>query len=224
MLRLTAIAVSALALSLPATADSLPAVLGRMDQAGPAFRGITAQFDRVIHTAIIDDSSTDGGAIRMQRKGKDLRVLLQFTKPEPRSIAFDNKSAQVYNPKINTVQIFDLGKQKSLVEQFLLLGFGASGKDLAKAYNIKYLGEENVGKTKAARLELIPKSDKVREHYTRIELWIADGGYPIQQKLYEPSGNYMRMTYSGIKLNPPLETAQLSIDLPADVKREYPQR
>ncbi len=203
----------------------LEQVLARMDREAPLFRGITGRFERVMHTAIINDNSLDGGAISMLRKSKELRVLLEFNKPEPRFIAFSSRSAEVFNPKINTVQIFDLGKQKSLVEQFLLLGFGASGKELARAYNIKYMGEENVGTLKASRLELIPKSDKVREHYTKIELWIAaDAGHPIQQKLFEPSGNYMRMTYSAIKLNPVIDSAQLQIKLPADVKREYPQR
>ncbi|MEZ5353689.1 MAG: outer membrane lipoprotein carrier protein LolA [Bryobacteraceae bacterium] len=211
--------------SLACAQTTLQSVLARMDQAAPSFKGITAQFDRVMHTAIINDNSLDAGSISMQRKGKDLRVLLEFTKPEPRYIAFSSRSAEVFNPKINTVQIFDLGKQKSLVEQFLLLGFGASGKELARAYNLKYAGEETIAKTKTSRLELIPKSDKVREHYTKIELWVAaDGGHPVQQKLYEPSGNYMRMTYSGIKLNPGLDPAKLQIALPADVKREYPQR
>jgi outer membrane lipoprotein-sorting protein len=201
-------------------------VLARMDQAAPGFRGMTARIDRVMHTAIINDDSADSGTIAMMRgKGKDVRVLLDFTRPERRAIAFNSKTAEVFNPKINTVQIFDLGKQKSLVEQFLLLGFGASGKELVRAYNIRYVGEEAVGKAKASRLELTPKSDKVREHYTKIELWIAsEGGHPVQQKLYEPSGNYMRMTYSDIKLNPGLEAAKLQLTLPADVKREYPQR
>jgi outer membrane lipoprotein-sorting protein len=200
-------------------------VLARMDAAAGAFRGISARISRVMHTAIINDNSSDSGMFRMLKKGKDVRVLIQFDKPEPKSVAFDSRTAQVFNPKTKTVQVFDLGKQKSLVEQFLLLGFGSSGRELAKNYEIRYLGDETVSSQKTSRLELIPKSAKVREHYNKIELWIAgDGGHPIRQKLHEPSGNYMLMTYTEIQLNPPLNFSELELKLPADIKREFPQR
>jgi outer membrane lipoprotein-sorting protein len=200
-------------------------VLARMDAAAESFRGISAKISRVMHTAIINDNSTDGGTFRMIKKGKDVRVLIQLDRPEPKSIAFDTRTAQIFNPKTNTVQVIDLGKQKSLVEQFLLLGFGSSGKELSKNYEIKYLGEESISSQKASRLELTPKSAKVREHYSKIELWIAaNGGHPVQQKLNEPSGNYMLMTYIDIKLNPALTASELELKLPPDVKREYPQR
>jgi len=38
-----------------------------------------------------------------------------------------------------------LGKKKSLVDQFLLLGFGTPGSDLKKSYSITLQGEETLG-------------------------------------------------------------------------------
>ena len=118
---------------------------------------------------------------------------------------------------------YDLGKHKSLVEQFLLLGFGGTGKELQKNYAVKYLGEETVDGQKASRIELIPKSAQVKESYNKLELWISSpGGYPVKQKLFQPSGNYSSVTYSDVKWNPELAPDQLALKLPPQVKRIFP--
>jgi outer membrane lipoprotein-sorting protein len=58
-----------------------------------------------------------------------------------------------------------------------------------------------------------------------MEIWMAeDGSLPVQQKVVLPSGNYTMFTYSNIKYNPPLTDEDLSLKLPKNVKREYPQR
>jgi outer membrane lipoprotein-sorting protein len=74
-------------------------------------------------------------------------------------------------------------------------------------------------------LELVPKSKKALEQLTKVELWVADpGGYPVQQKLYWPSGDTTTTSYTDIKVNPDLTDADLSLKLPSDAKREYPQK
>jgi len=53
---------------------------------------------------------------------------------------------------------------------------------------------------------------------------VAGNGYPIQQKFYEPAGDYMVFTYSEMKINPELADSALKLHLPKSVKREYPQK
>jgi outer membrane lipoprotein-sorting protein len=204
--------------------SGVQAVLARMDVSGPAFRSVTGKVTRETFTAIVDDKSEESGTIAMLRsKSKEIRMKMEFTKPDVRAVAFHGQKAEIYYPKRGDVEEYDLGKHKSLVEQFLLLGFGGSGKDLQKNYSVKYAGEETIAGQKASRLELIPKSAQVKENYSKLELWIADpGGYPVRQKLYQPSGNYSSVTYSDIKWNPELSPDQLSLKLPPDVKRIYP--
>jgi len=202
------------------------AVLSRMDAAAPGFRGLTARISRITYTAVIKDSSEEQGQISLLRvKGKDIRVLTEITRPDHKFFTIGDGKVEIYTPKIATVQEIDLTRHKSLMEQFLLLGFGASGKDLVKSYSVRMAGSETIAGVKASHLELIPKSAQVKSHYNRIDLWIADpGGYPVRQKLNEPSGNYLMVTYSDIRLNPDLKPAELRLKLPAGVKREYPQK
>jgi outer membrane lipoprotein-sorting protein len=124
------------------------------------------------------------------------------------------------------VQEIDVGngKDRELLEQFFLLGFGTSRADLQASYNVRLVGPDTVGGQKAQRLELIPKSKEVLQHLLKFEMWVADNGYPIQQKFYLTGGDYQVATYSDMKINPDLPDSALKLNLPLHVKREYPQR
>ena len=217
---------AALAVPAPADVQTLEKILKRMDEAAETFRGISARLKRITHTAVINDDSEENGSIWIKRsKNRDMRMLIQFTKPDPKSVAFRDRKVEIYYPNIKTVQEIDLGKHSQLVDQFLLLGFGMPGKEVAKNYSLKYLGPDKVAGQSAARLELIPKSPQAREHLTKVELWISEtSGQPVQQKFYLPSGDYNVITFIDAKIEPSLPDDAVRIRLPRGVKREYPQK
>jgi len=102
----------------------------------------------------------------------------------------------------------------------LLLGFGSSGKELAQSYDISAGGTENVAGVETTKLLLLPKSAEVKQRLSKIEMWMpANAAYPVQQQFYEPSGNYERVTYSNVKLNPSIK-GNLELKLPSGVKRK----
>ena len=125
------------------------------------------------------------------------------------------------------MQEYDLsGKQNRLIEEFLLLGFGTSTSDLGKKYSIKYMEMAAIQGLKADLLELVPKSTEAREHFPRIEMWIAqDGGYPLRLKLYQPSKDYQEAEYTNVHVNPPTITeAAVRLKLPKGVRKVRPQK
>lgn len=208
--------------------DSGPAdeVLAKMDHAAPGFSGMTSALKRVRHVEVLNDNSEESGSMKLRKeKPSGVSVLIDFTKPDHRSIAFHGRKAEIFLPKMNTVQEYDLGKQSSLVDQFLVLGFGATGRELSASYSVKYAGEESVASQKTAHLTLVPKSKEAREQFQRIDLWMNESGaYPVQQKVLEPSGDYWLVTYTDVKLSPAPKPVELVLNLPKNVKREYPQR
>src|SRR5690242_21530133 len=58
--------------------------------------------------------------------------------------------------------------------------------------------------------------------FRSIEMWIpANAAYPIQQQFYEPTnGNYRRVTYSNVKLNPSFK-GNLELKLPSGRSEEH---
>jgi outer membrane lipoprotein-sorting protein len=210
----------------PAGAQNLESTLARMDKAAAGFRGISAELEQVSHTAVIDDTSVESGTIVLFRpKPRDLRMLVEFTKPDERAVSYGNRKVQIYYPKIRTVQEYDLGKQSALIDQFLLLGFGTPGSELRKSYALKHTGRETIDGVPADRLELIPRDAEALKHVRRIEIWISEAtGQPVRQKIHQPSQDYREIRYRGLKVNPPLTEASVRLNLPRGVKRSTPQK
>lgn len=219
---------SALILSLlisPGFSETVSETLARLDREASSFHQATARLTRVTYTAILRDTTKETGEIRISREGKQVLVRIEMQEPDARSYSFEGKTGLVYYPKINTVQVWDLGKNRSLIDQFLLLGFGSSGKALAKNYVISAAGEETVDGRRTTHLELTPKSATLRDQFSKIELWMPlDAPYAIRQKLHQPGGDYYLVTYSDVRLNPGLPDAAFRLKLPPDAKREYPQK
>jgi outer membrane lipoprotein-sorting protein len=223
--RTVAVGIALSAVSWPKPPSGLDAVLDRIDKAGAAFRGMSAKVRRLSHTAVINEDNQDSGTILLKRSHpKDLRMLIDLTQPDPKTVAFQGHTVDFYYPKIATVQEFDVGKEKALLEQFLLLGFGTSRAGLLDSYKLRLVGPDTVSGQKCDLLELIPKSKEVLQHLLKLEMCVADNGYPIQQKFYFPGGDYQLATYSDMKINPDLPDSELKLHLPKNVKREYPQK
>ena len=53
-----------------------------------------------------------------------------------------------------------------------MLGFGASGKELPKKWDIKYAGPETVDGMKTDKLELVAKDPTVRKNLPKVTIWM----------------------------------------------------
>jgi outer membrane lipoprotein-sorting protein len=73
---------------------------------------------------------------------------------------------------------------------------------MVKAFDVTYLGPETIDGVATAKLQLIPKSEKVRNTFAKILLWIdLERGISVQQQFFEPQGDYRLAKYSAIKIN-----------------------
>src|SRR5205823_1960281 len=177
------------------------------------------------HTAVINEDNTDIGRMLLKRSKHDMRMLVELTQPDHKSIAIQGHKVEIYYPKRNVVEDYDIGQRRELLDQFLLIGFGTSGKGLSAAYNIRVLGADTIGGQATTHLELVPKCPEVLKNLKKLELWIhATEGYPIQQKFYLAAGDYKQVTYTIINVNPPLTDGDLKLKVPKDAKRVFPQK
>jgi outer membrane lipoprotein-sorting protein len=200
-------------------------ILARMDRAAPAFSTMKAEVTRITYTKVIDEKSEETGIMLLKRRGKELRMLIEFRQPSPKIVVFSGRKGEVYYPKLNTIQEYDLSKHKQLIDQFLTLGFGATGRELAENYQVQVKGEEAIAGEKTVHMELIPKSAAARQNISKIDLWMTEAGdRPVQQRFVQPSGDYTLIRYSHAQLNIPLSDEDLKLKAPKGVKREFPQR
>jgi len=211
--------------TLAPAADNVQQVLARMDKAAADFKSMTAQVVWVTHTDVLNENDKETGSITMKKvQPGEVQGLVDFTSPDRKSIAFEKRTARQYLPKIKTVQVIDLSKHGEEIEKFIMIGFGTSGSELAKDYDVTVLGTENFHGQPTIHLQLIPKAAEARQYVQKLELWIPEQGdpYPVHEKIFEPSADYRLVTYTGTKINPPLGPDALKLALPPDVKTEYP--
>ncbi len=196
--------------SAPSTSQSqtnseLERVLRQMDKAAAAFHSTEADFVWTQYQKVVNDTDTQKGKIYFRRQDKEIQMAADITQPEQKYVMFTNGTVRVYQPRIDQVTEYNAGKNRSDLESFLVLGFGGSGHDLLKLYDVEYLGKEKMDSIEADKLELLPKSVKVRNNIARILLWIDPArGVSVQQQFFEPSGDYRLAKYSDIQVNPKL--------------------
>lgn len=205
--------------------SALDQVLARMDRAAKDFKSMTADVTYVTHTEVLNENDKETGTITMKKvHSGEVQGLVDFTAPDRKTIAFEKRTAREYLPKLKTVQVFDLKKHGEQIEQFIMIGFGTSGSELANDYDMTVLGTEAWQGQQTVHLQLIPKSGDARQYVQKVELWIPAQGepYPVHEKILEPSGDYRLVTYSNLKINPPLPGDALKLKVPPGVETTYP--
>ena len=201
---------------------TVDAVLKQLDGAAGEFHSLIADLERVKYTAVVKDTSTESGQIAVRH---DEKMLIEIKNPDPRTILRTGDSLFIYNPKINRVEEYDLGKNRAMVDQYLRLGFGTKGENLKKGYLVTVLGEETLDNRKTLVLELTPKSDHVRSQISKIQMWIDQSSWiPVQQKFFEAgSGDYFLFHYTNIVKNSKLPDSRFKQDWPKGVTRVKPR-
>jgi outer membrane lipoprotein-sorting protein len=196
-------------------------VLEMMDKSAKDFRTLTADIENVKYTAVVDDTSTETGQIFVRR---DQKMRIEFTKPEARTILRTGDSLFLYNPKLNRVEEYDLGKNRAMVDQYIRLGFGTKSEDLKKSYTVTVSGEEELDHRKTVVVELTPKADQIRSQITRIQMWIDEASWlPIQQKIFESgSGDYILFHYTSMMKNLKINDSKFKQDWPKNASHEKP--
>jgi outer membrane lipoprotein-sorting protein len=203
----------------PWTVDS---VLAMMDKSARDFHTLTADIEHIKYTDVVKDTSTETGKLLVRR---DEKMRIEFFQPDRRTILRTGDSLFVFTPKINRVEEYDLGKNRNLVDQYVLLGFGTKSENVRKSYEVTVIGETELDHKKTVQIELIPKSDQMRKQIAKIRMWIDQASWlPIQQKFFESgSEDYLIFHYTNVMKNLKIGDNQFKQDWPKGVTRTKPR-
>jgi outer membrane lipoprotein-sorting protein len=202
----------------PSTVDG---VLRQLDRSSKDFHSLSADVERTKVTVVVNDKSTEDGTILVRGD----KMLLEMKQPNARTILRTGDNLFVYTPGLNRVEEYNLAQHRSLVDQYLLLGFGENGKDLQKSYLITLLGEPLLEDRKTIELELTPRSDEARNQISKIQIWFDESSWlPVQQQFNETgSGDYFVIRYSKVVRNPDLGDAHFKPHWPKGTEKVRPQ-
>jgi outer membrane lipoprotein-sorting protein len=198
---------------------SLEEVLNLLDKTSASFKSVQTDFVWDQYMAVVNDTDRQTGVMYFRRAGDKVEMAAHIREPAKYVLFADNK-LQVYLPKANQVTVYEAGKNRADFEAYLVLGFGGRGHDLPKNFDVNYKGMENVDGKPTYKLELVPKSPKVKNMFGLITLWIdPQTGMSVKQQFKESGGDLRTATYTSIHVNQKLPDD--AFKLPTTEKTTY---
>lgn len=188
----------------PAGAQDLKSVLSQMNRAAATFKSAQADFEWDQYQRVVEEHDLQKGQIyfKRTRSGNDIDAAVNVLSPEPKQVLFKDGKLSLYQPKIDQVTEYKATSNRADVESFVSLGFGATGDELARNFELKLDGWETVDGVRTAKLDLIPKKEKMKASINRVLLWMdPQRNVSLKQQFFEPSGDYRLTHYTNIKLN-----------------------
>jgi outer membrane lipoprotein-sorting protein len=182
----------------PAALDN---VLKKMDTAAANFQTAQADFIWNQYQKVVDETDTQKGTVYYRRAGKEIEMMADIKEPDRKFVLYKDGKLQVYQPKIDQVMNYTTGGNRNEIESYLVLGFGGSGQELKQTFEVSYEREETIDNVATAKLQLIPKSEKVRNGYfSKAFIWIdLSRGISVQQQFMQAQGDYRLAKYSEIR-------------------------
>jgi outer membrane lipoprotein-sorting protein len=181
---------------------TLESVLKKMDAAAANFQTTQADFVWDQYQKVVDETDTQKGTVYYRRAGKEIEMMAEIKEPDRKFVLYKDGKLQVYQPKLEQVMVYPASGNHDEIESYLVLGFGGSGQDLTKSFEVSYQGEETIDGIRTAKLQLIPKGEKARGYFPKILLWIdLSRGVSVQQQHMQGQGDYRLAKYSAVRLN-----------------------
>lgn len=210
---------------IPGYSQDLKGTLAKLDAAAARFKTTTANFEfDSIQTDPIPDKDVQTGTAYYERKGDSFQMAAHIKavngRPAPRVYVYSKGKLQLDEPMINQVTTMT---KVSQYESYLMLGFGASGKELAEKWTISDKGPETINGVQTERLELVAKDPTVRKNLPKVTIWVdTERGVSLKQVFDEGPGQSRVCTYSDIKVNESLPSDAFAIK--TDSKTQYVTR
>jgi hypothetical protein len=200
----------------PARAEDLAGVLAKLDAAAKDFHTTTAAFEfDTIQTDPIPDTDKLTGTAYYDRTGTHFQMAAHITSDN------SHPAAKAYIFSGGVLRESDTGKesdarsytQAGKYESYLMLGFGAGGRDLAEKWTITYLGIEKIDGVTTDRLELVAKDPAIRKNIPKVTIWLDTArAVSLKQVFDEGEGQSRICYYKNIVVNQPLPKGAFSFN------------
>jgi outer membrane lipoprotein-sorting protein len=194
----------------------LDEVLRQMDAASEKFKSAQADFQWDLYERVVKETTTQKGSIYFLRDGGLMQMGAKVLPPSAKVLEYRRGQLSLFDPGANHLTLLSAGAKQAQYESFLTLGFGGSGRDLAKAWTISDLGTEQMSdgeKTVATeKLDLVAKDPGARSMFTHVVIWVdPTRAISLKQQFFMPSEDVRTTVYTNIRYNEKVDTRPFAI-------------
>ncbi len=203
-----------------AQTSNLETVLHQLDTASANFHSAQADFRRDGYAKVVKETTSQCGVIYFERKGTALEMGAKVA-PSPtqscageaaatangtRTLAYKGGELQLFEPATNRLTLLHAGSNQAQYESFFTLGFGGSGRELAKTWDITDQGTEvlkdGTRSITTTKLDLVAKDPANRNMFSHITIWVDPiQGVSYKQLFFAPSGDTYTSYFDHVRYN-----------------------
>jgi outer membrane lipoprotein-sorting protein len=195
--------ISAIAQPKPGHLDE---VLRQMDAASAKFKSAEADFQWDLFERVVSQTTSQKGTIYFLKDGAKTEMGAKIVSPATKFLEYREGTLRLFEPGPDHLTTILAKQNQAQTESFLTLGFGGSGKDLARAWTVSDLGTESLNdgthQVETAKLDLVSKDPGIRNMCTHITIWVdTERGISLKQVFYMPSEDRRTSVYTNIRYN-----------------------
>lgn len=210
--------------------SNLDTILHQLDLASANFHSAQADMRRDSYAKVVKETKTQCGVIYFERKGGAIEMGAKVAQSPIQScsgasaatandtivLAYKAGELQVFYPGQNHLLLLHAGTNQAQYESFLTLGFGGSGRELKKTWDITDQGTEVLKdgsrSITTAKLDLVAKDPANRNMFSHITIWVDPvQGISYKQLFFTPSGDTFTTYYDHVRYNQKINDAAFAI-------------
>lgn len=151
------------------------------------------------------------------------RFRCEYLPPNAQVNLILDNTAYMYIPEIKQVEVYHFKPTDSPAKRLnrMLLGFGASVKDVLEVYDVRWLPEEETPESFALIFKPIHQSTTEEEdfQFEAIKIWVRkDTLLPSRLVFNETGGDITEVTLTNVELNKKIKDSVFKADFPKDTE------
>jgi outer membrane lipoprotein-sorting protein len=199
------------------TAGLVSSILNNMERNHRSLKSLRARISMVKYNAQLRDEDKYNGVVAYQpAAGRNANIRVEWQSPKHEILAVSNGEYTLYNPRLNMAYVGDSRSKRASGGLFDMLSL--SGQQLRARFEpVQELREETLwGGVHTYHLKLVPKGGA---SYKYAEIWVDDGGMPVQAKVIEKNDDATTVRLMNLEKNAPISANEFRLQLGNDVKR-----
>jgi len=199
-----------------AVSDELKNLFLQSNKAAETFKSAKAKFQWDQYEKVVDETEIQKGEVYFRRTKTGMDAAVRVISPDVKQVVFVDGTLKLFQPKIKQLTIYDAKAKRAEVDSLMNIGFGSRSDDILNSYEVSMEGWETVDGVKTARLNLVPKNEKLKASVSNIILWLdPQRDVSVKQKFVEPGGNYRLTHYTDIEINGKISNDVFELKTPA---------
>jgi outer membrane lipoprotein-sorting protein len=199
-------------------AGLVSSVLSRMEKNRQTLKTLRAGISVAKYNSQLGvEDKYNGVVIYMPGAGRQASVRIDWSSPRREVLAVSNNKYTIFRPALNVAYTGDSRRMKDNKAGGLMEMLNMSRGQLESRFHpVKDVREETLwGGVSTIHLTLVPKGNA---GYKYAEVWIDNGGMPVQTKIVEKNDDSTTMRLTALEKNQKINPSDFDIKLDSNVK------